>query len=293
MRVAIALVLGLAATCLALADEPVQVPQMPPALEELPVPRPLPQGPVQAPPMQPAPKPAAPVRPRPKPPAPPPRPLPDSFPRPQNPLTEVLQQLGKEREALAAAHNDAVRDFDDGLTISTTANAMLRLRVKQLLAKLSQQRAAARETPSPGSASSGSPPPAPSPKHDKSPLPPLLAPVQPRSSPGVAKMVDPLAVAHALFRAGSSEAALQAFRLINLKGMRAEQRAPIQYLMASCLRKLGKLDDALALYREVANSKGDESVAACAQWQIANLRWQRETLDKLAEIKQRRLALEK
>jgi hypothetical protein len=263
MRVAIALVLAFAVGCLALADEPVPWTPPMPQPETLPKPRPLP-------------------------------PLDSCFPRPKNPLTEVLQQLSKEREALAAVHDAAARDFDDGVTISTTANAMLRLRIKQLLTQLNQQRAAARQPQSASTPPASPPTPKAAPKVEKppTPLPPLLAPTTPPPA-GLPKAVDPVAVAHALFRAGSNEAALQAFRLINLKGMRAEERAPIQYLMASCLRKLGKLDDALALYREVANSKGDEPVAACAQWQIANLRWQRETLEKLVEIRSRRIALEK
>jgi tetratricopeptide (TPR) repeat protein len=273
MRVAVALALGLVASCLALADEPAQDGQPP---ETLPVPRTAPAAPKTTP-----------------------RPLPrldDCFPRPHHPLKEALEKLTKERDALATAHAAAARDFDDGLAINTTANAMLRLRVKQLLAQLSQQRAAAQKSPAPPTVQLTQPTPQPpSPKSDKLPIPPpTLLPREPKAAPaGLPKVVDPLAVAHALFRAGSNDAALQAFRLINLKGMRAEQRAPIQYLMASCLRRLGKLDEALAFYREVANSKGDEQVAACAQWQIANLRWQRDTLDLLAAMKQRRLALEK
>src|SRR5947209_16975980 len=113
MRVAIALALGLAASCLALADEPAPQPQetlpAPRVHETLPAPRPLP------------------------------RPLPrldDCFPRPPNPLKEALEQLNKERDALAAAHAAAARDFDDGVGMNTTANAMLRLRAKQLLAQL-------------------------------------------------------------------------------------------------------------------------------------------------------------
>jgi TolA-binding protein len=81
--------------------------------------------------------------------------------------------------------------------------------------------------------------------------------------------------------------------MIDLKGSKADQRAPIQYLIATCLHRTGKTEDAAAIYREVANTLGDEPVAACAQRQLVVLRWHREAQESLAEIKLRRMALEK
>src|SRR5205085_1433672 len=73
--------------------------------------------------------------------------------------------------------------------------------------------------------------------------------------------VDALAQAHLLFRAHQYEEALTSFRQVDLKGKKAETRAPVQYLMAICLLHLGKGDEAVALLREAANSRGDEKLA--------------------------------
>jgi hypothetical protein len=53
------------------------------------------------------------------------------------------------------------------------------------------------------------------------------------------------------------------------------------------------VDDAVALLREAANSRGDERFAGYAQWQLDYLRWHREIQNRLEEIRQRRTATEK
>ncbi|MFO0967432.1 MAG: hypothetical protein U0793_17875 [Gemmataceae bacterium] len=104
---------------------------------------------------------------------------------------------------------------------------------------------------------------------------------------------DPFALGTALFRAGNYRDALVAFRMIPLSTLKPGERAPIQYLMASCLSKEGKYDEATPLFREVANTPGDERLAACAQWQIATLRWHKEMRTQLQQVRERRKALEK
>jgi TolA-binding protein len=101
------------------------------------------------------------------------------------------------------------------------------------------------------------------------------------------------AQANALYRSKQFEDALAALRLIELKGQKAEVRAPVQYLMAMCLLHLGKNDEALPLLREVANTRGDEKLAGYAQWQLEMLRWQRDIQDRLQNFRQRRETLEK
>ena len=105
--------------------------------------------------------------------------------------------------------------------------------------------------------------------------------------------IDALSEAHTLFRARRYEEALTYFRRVDLKGKKAEARAPVQYLMAICLLHLGKAEEALPVFRDVANSRGDEKLASYAQWQLEMLRWQREVQDKLQGHRERRLALEK
>jgi len=105
-------------------------------------------------------------------------------------------------------------------------------------------------------------------------------------------VADPRALAHVLFKAGNFELALKAYRMVSLTGMKADERAPLQYLMATCLRKAGKLDEAAALYREVANVRGDEQIAACAQWQLVQLRWHGDFDAQLKDLQTRLKALE-
>jgi hypothetical protein len=105
--------------------------------------------------------------------------------------------------------------------------------------------------------------------------------------------LDPLGLAEVLYQSGDVEGALKAFRRIDLTSLRAEERVPVQYLIATCLRKTGKPDDATALYREVANSRTDPILAECAQWQLSSLRWQREADAQMNSLKQRQLAVEK
>ncbi len=50
--------------------------------------------------------------------------------------------------------------------------------------------------------------------------------------------------------------------------------------MAICLLHLGKAEEATALFRDVANSRGDEKLAGYAQWQLELLRWQRDVQEK-------------
>jgi tetratricopeptide (TPR) repeat protein len=226
---------------------------------------------------------------------PPPRLLPDDCGRRPSisPLLERIQQLKGEREALESAYEAANRSLEEGLRRDNSDTALLKLRVKELLGKLAKHRAAS--TPAPHRPGTVAPlAPVPTVPHSETPA----AAPPPGSSAEVAPHgqrapIDPLALGHALFRAGNYEGALQAYRMTELKGTRADERAPIQYLIACCLRRQGKTNEAAALLREVANVKGDEQIAVCARWQLAALRWQQEMQERLDEIRARRLALEK
>jgi tetratricopeptide (TPR) repeat protein len=126
--------------------------------------------------------------------------------------------------------------------------------------------------------------------------PPILPPSEPvpltssGSLPGGA--IDPVAVAQNYFRAGDYEAALEAFRKVPLRGAVAEERAPTLYMVATCLRKLGKTDEAAKVYREVAAIKDDPFVADCARWQLETLTWRKDVGSQIAQMRQRRKGLE-
>ena len=123
-------------------------------------------------------------------------------------------------------------------------------------------------------------------------------PVEPKSDvaaseSGLPGRIDPLFLGNALFRAEKYEDALTSFRLIDLKAKKAEERAPIQFLMASCMLHLGKHEEAAEFLRDAANSRGDERFAGYAQWQLEMQRWQREIHNQLEDLRRRRLNLEK
>jgi tetratricopeptide (TPR) repeat protein len=240
---------------------------------------------------------------------PPPRvldvPLADDDPLGVTPLMQLrgaLQKLKDERGRLNSDHLQAVQSVQDNQTSDGQELAALRLKLGGLLTQFG---ALQRDPPRPSAVLHPEPKKVdtiPSPVTPAAPLPevkPAPAAVEPtppetkRVLPDFSKAVDPLALAQALYRAGNYEAALQAYRLLPQEGLRAEQRAPLQYMIAACLRKLGKNDDAALLFREVANVRGDEELAQCAQWQLTLMRWQRETQEQLRQARERRLALEK
>ena len=55
-----------------------------------------------------------------------------------------------------------------------------------------------------------------------------------------------------------------------------------------CLRKLGKLEEAAAMYREVADVREDDFLTECALWHLSALGWRREVEKQLAEIRKAR-----
>jgi anion-transporting ArsA/GET3 family ATPase len=104
--------------------------------------------------------------------------------------------------------------------------------------------------------------------------------------------VDVLAQAHTLVRSKQYEEALATFQQVDLKGKKANERAPVQYLKACCMLHLGKNTEAAELLQEVANYRGDEKLADYAQWHLEMLRWQRDVAQRLQEIRQRHQPLE-
>jgi TolA-binding protein len=202
----------------------------------------------------------------------------------------VLQQLKTERAALESEWKALVKR-------SAAANAPgqrdreLATQLKDMLERLQQSRSPTPVAPKELDINSKKIEPLPVGPGKGQEIPPSLktdAAAIPAEDP-----VDPLSEAHSLFRARRFEEALASFRQVDLKGKKAEARAPVQYLMAICLLHLGKAEEAAALFRDVANSRGDEKLAGYAQWQLELLRWQRDVQEKLQGHRQRRLALEK
>lgn len=103
--------------------------------------------------------------------------------------------------------------------------------------------------------------------------------------------VDSRTLAETLFLVGDHAAALKMYRQLEQEEQRGDERTVLQYMIACCLRKLGKFDEASLLYREVANSGGDEVLMENAQWYLREMKERRELEGQLDEMRQRRKAL--
>ena len=224
-------------------------------------------------------------------------PLPSTTEDPGRDLKELQRWVNKlkmERESLAAEQNGARQQMVTDVFSENVDTMKLRLQISELIKKVSTPKIPARNTdpigpvlpPPKSSGDKKSAPPPPKPVNDKPP--PREVVEENAEAPA-----DPVALANVLFRAGHTEQALKTYRLVNMTGMRSKERGPLMYLTACCLRKLGKTEAALSMFRDVANLKGDEEVAACAQWQIAQIRWRGECEAQLKEVRARRQALER
>lgn len=99
--------------------------------------------------------------------------------------------------------------------------------------------------------------------------------------------VDAIREGMNLFRDNDFEAARRAFQLIDPTALGKEDRAFVRYMLACCLRRLGRTAEAEAIYREVANSPDDEFLANCAIWQLSLIRSDQELQLQLEQLRAR------
>jgi hypothetical protein len=235
-------------------------------------------------------------------------------------LHRQLESLRMERAAMLAEETDLTTAKD--LRAARSAEADLQKRIVELIAKVAQQAKKEKETASTSPPTSAAQPvPGPQRQQGREPKPgdtpapavppasssmqppPLSSPAASGELPDIIKQslgtnetvtdapVDPLVLAQSLFRAGDYTAALNAYRKLDKEDQKPEDRITIQYMMACCLRKLGKMDEASLLYREVANASGNEFVVENAQWYLRSMKERRELEAQLEELRQRRQAI--
>lgn len=208
-------------------------------------------------------------------------------------LKQNVGQLRSEHQAAAAAREAAAQDLAGGAYAAESAR--LKRRLDELLKKLTQPSPPPlppREDPVDVLPLPTPPLPAPTPEKHGQAEPPAPAPKPhedaPPPTPGPQGAVDPLALGQSLFRANDYAGALQALRQVNSAALRPAERVGLNYLMATCLRKLGKTDEAMTLYQQVAGSRADEVLADCARWQLGAMAWRRDLEKQLEEIRQRK-----
>ena len=255
-----------------------------------------------------------------RPPAPPPTPPDDLLPTPRrepsllgqprtpppdvtalhaelNRLRQARETLRKERLGVTWPENAPDRE----------SSLQLRLRVATLLARLRENRAKRAKPAAPAAPVKPSPAPPPSPEapakppaaqegktSPKPPATPTLPP--PRTEPKTPAVltetpVDSAALARTLFHSRDYQGALKEYRSLLTTEQLAEDRLVTQYMIATCLRRLGKPEEAAPLYREVANSGGPEMLIENAQWHLQAMRARQELEGELQKVRSRREAL--
>ena len=105
--------------------------------------------------------------------------------------------------------------------------------------------------------------------------------------PTSGRPTDTIRVAQNLFRDGDTVAALATFKSLDVSTLPRDDRAFVQYMTACCLRKMGKLNEAAVLYREVMESRDEEYLAESAQSHIALIRVAQENEAQLEQLRSR------
>ena len=177
----------------------------------------------------------------------------------------ALDALKDERKAIAKERSATNREPEDDSSSAAERRA-LRKRIEDLIEKMGKK--------------SSAPPKGPEPRIPSDP------PKERRDPPagrGEIKANDPVARAVTLYRAEQYDAAYQAFKIIDLGGLGREDRAFVQYMTGCCLRRVDKLSEAAAVFRDVQGTaeaisftdlaQVDDCVGVCQQ--IAFFDWPR------------------
>jgi hypothetical protein len=180
-------------------------------------------------------------------------------------LDQALNELRTAREELARERKQATQAMMGLSTEDETSRLKLRLRVVELLREMNK-------TPS---------------KAGPAPVvpPPSVEPIRPPRVELTPTVGDPLELAQTRFRARQYQEALTALEAIDRSELTRRDQVWVQYLTACCLRHLGKLSEAAALYREVAASRDDPFLTDSAVWQLSFLRWREETQSAINELR--------
>lgn len=176
---------------------------------------------------------------------------------PPKPVEEP-RKLRTELESLAAEREAAAKEPTD-LSGYSAERAKLRGQLTDLIKKIGEKKMAPAT------------PPHAAPKVHETPMMPPPAPPKFVFDENV-KPLDALRAAQNYYLSGQIDAALRTFKLIDPNTLAKEDRAFVNYMSATCLRKLGKLNEAADLYREVADKKDDTLIASCAVTQIATMK---------------------
>jgi hypothetical protein len=194
-------------------------------------------------------------------PPPSPLPLPAKGTRDPGVAPKVRDQMSADFAALMGNRKDVPRDVaDDG---GYSERARLQNQLQELLNRLNSPR--------------------PAPVGPSIPAAPKVSPLPATTE----KSVDSIREGMNRFRDNDIEVALAVFRLVDQGTLSREDRAFIQYMTATCLRRLSRISEAAKIYREVADVREDEFLAEMAIWQLSMIRTAQDLESQLEQLRAR------
>lgn len=179
-------------------------------------------------------------------------------------LKDEMEKLLKETDKVKEKEKDRAEPTDE--------RTRLRNKLDELVERLDQQKKSPKLA---------------QPKTD-SPADPRGKPTTRPALPEGGKPVDLVRAAGNLYKAGDTEGAYELLRVLDTNQMPKEDRAFADYVRAACLRKMGKTNDALKLYRAIADAKDDLFLADSAVVQMTAIQSARDLETQLEQLKSRR-----
>lgn len=193
-----------------------------------------------------------------------------------------LERLSQDIAAIKSLREQVASEASQPLTSDVAVAEEQRRELLELLTKLATKNVSVKPTPEPPKPQQVTPALGPrigaakaETKLEKTAAHPLITD----------KIVDPFALGRALFRSDDYSGAEQAFRKVKVTD---DNRVMLQYLIATCLRKQSRWDQAAKAYRIVSENKDDPALRDLALWQLENIRWYQQTESQLEQLRELR-----
>lgn len=104
------------------------------------------------------------------------------------------------------------------------------------------------------------------------------------SVPLLEQPVDLIKAARSMLRNGRYRDALRLYRSIPREAVKGNEWHWLQYEQALCWKRLGDLDAAARIYREVAAAAADPELRDACRWQLESLQWRRQVQENVRQL---------
>ena len=109
------------------------------------------------------------------------------------------------------------------------------------------------------------------PQDDPSDEAPLLTPIESKARKILSEPVDAFEMGNSLFQTGRLETALRAYDSVDQSKITAFDSTWLEFMTATCNRRLGKTEEAIGTYRRIANEKNSGSLVKASRWWLKHL----------------------